>query len=1092
MARRLGSRRRAPTSGPFIGREVEQERLRETFRQLAAYRDRSDDDLPEALTYAQVFLIRGEGGMGKSTLLRRFKELAAENSEGANAQAVLIDIEQHTKGMAVRSPEQLMDIIHDALCEQGFEKQLKPYREARSLRHTAVAKATSAREQFRGLGELGGRAVELLSAGIFDKDIASEGIHSGAEGLAALRDFIKRKLSADEWRLAEKPWAITDDWMDALNACATPRQPLLILLDTYELADSCDRWFRQCVLPQTGLRLLWGVAGRENKAFVSDYRNDKALAAVDPSVIVDINMHEFVRSEIISYLNSQGIAEPDAQLVSSLETLTRGVPLALKGWVNLHEKGVALPSINPAAPTTRRQIVQLLTERFLQYCADDKDLPAAERQQRQRTREQIITLMLLRQTDADMLAAAWGCAAEEAERILQALDDRFSFIFADPLTKQPHALVREVIREHTRSDPQPPVEVRRSIERLVAHQRQRLRQREQQIASPAAQPARALSAAERQQLEQELATLRENVNILSLQITQHLESNAPVQKITERNKSQTRIAEIERQLQPAEPEAAPLRRPLWDDETWRERTLDLLNMLCWRDKTGEQPLRLMLPLFVEALAFHDDTAVSLVETAAEFAENWPHRFRETITVLLPGCVEGSWTTTNEELKAILEHLEPAQAHWTLNPLHQAILLLKRSELALSTQRDDPRIARSYVEQADHLLSSDGGELTELLSDVYQQIGGEYLWPNNRSHAVKAPEALQLLERAVALNAKNQSAWYNVGVIYNNLQRYDDAIAAYHAAIDRDLTIAAPHNGLGNVYYSLCRYDKAIAAFQSAIDRDPTFAAPHNGLGNVYADLQRYDDAIAAFQSAIDRDPSYAYPHNGLGNVYYSLCRYDDAIAAFQSAIDRDASYASPHNGLGTVYADLQRYDEAIAAYHTAIDRDPTFAAPHHGLGTVYADLQRYDEAITAYQSAIDRDPIFAAPHNGLGNIYSLLGKLESARDAYRQVVELDPTIYPALLGLASLERQLGNSERAQELIEQARQHIPADDHYNRACLECIAGNYDEALGLLRTALSERQVPLDWAKQDPDFSALHDDPRFIALIEEMAARDTGGS
>jgi hypothetical protein len=42
----------------------------------------------------------------------------------------------------------------------------------------------------------------------------------------------------------------------------------------------------------------------------------------------------------------------------------------------------------------------------------------------------------------------------------------------------------------------------------------------------------------------------------------------------------------------------------------------------------------------------------------------------------------------------------------------------------------------------------------------------------------------------------------------------------------------------------------------------------------------------------------------------------------------------------------------------------------------------------------------------------------------------------------------------------------------------------EALRLLKMALEKNAEDLAWARRDPDFERIRDDPRFAALLEEM--------
>lgn len=109
--RTIASRRRSATSGRFVGRIAEQQLFRATLRQLAALRDTADEQLPDDLSYAQIFLVAAEGGTGKSTLLRRFAQIVAENADGAGARAILLDLERHG---AVADPDAFLRLLHGA------------------------------------------------------------------------------------------------------------------------------------------------------------------------------------------------------------------------------------------------------------------------------------------------------------------------------------------------------------------------------------------------------------------------------------------------------------------------------------------------------------------------------------------------------------------------------------------------------------------------------------------------------------------------------------------------------------------------------------------------------------------------------------------------------------------------------------------------------------------------------------------------------------------------------------------------------------------------------------------------------------------
>jgi tetratricopeptide (TPR) repeat protein len=122
-------------------------------------------------------------------------------------------------------------------------------------------------------------------------------------------------------------------------------------------------------------------------------------------------------------------------------------------------------------------------------------------------------------------------------------------------------------------------------------------------------------------------------------------------------------------------------------------------------------------------------------------------------------------------------------------------------------------------------------------------------------------------------------------------------------------------------------------------------------------------------------------------------------------------------------------------------------------------------------------------------MYSLLNRNDEARTAYQELLKIEPQIFTPMYCLARVERMAGNQERSAELIRQARPLLPADRFYHRACLESIAGNANVAVEALRMALEHKEVDVDWARDDPDFVFIRDDPRYRALVglDDVAVR-----
>ena len=84
---------------------------------------------------------------------------------------------------------------------------------------------------------------------------------------------------------------------------------------------------------------------------------------------------------------------------------------------------------------------------------------------------------------------------------------------------------------------------------------------------------------------------------------------------------------------------------------------------------------------------------------------------------------------------------------------------------------------------------------------------------------------------------------------------------------------------------------------------------------------------------------------------------------------------------------------------------------------------------------------------------------------------------------AAAYRKRGDVDQARAVLADGLSEHPesAALHYELACLEAAGGHPDEALGALARALGITPRVAEWAREDPDFQPLRDDPRFAELI-----------
>ena len=287
--------------------------------------------------------------------------------------------------------------------------------------------------------------------------------------------------------------------------------------------------------------------------------------------------------------------------------------------------------------------------------------------------------------------------------------------------------------------------------------------------------------------------------------------------------------------------------------------------------------------------------------------------------------------------------------------------------------------------------------------------------------------------------------------------------------------------LGMAYFDAERFQDAMAAFQQAITINPQASRAYNGVGRVCYHTGPAQAAIEAYERAISLDRNYIDPYYGLGILYAAqLGEYEAAINAFQRGVEHNPTEAFLVASLGSTYARMGEFEKAIESLQRALSLEPENDFAYSWLSIIYLHIAKYDDAINACQREIE----IADKHSArrvLGYVYNLQGRFEEAIEQLERSITLEPEDYEARGALAQMYKTVGREEQFQEHYAIAAGMAAQDDEYGRACFEAVSGNSEAAIALLEVALTRGQVQPGWARIDPEFAFLQDDPRFRALI-----------
>jgi len=173
---------------------------------------------------------------------------------------------------------------------------------------------------------------------------------------------------------------------------------------------------------------------------------------------------------------------------------------------------------------------------------------------------------------------------------------------------------------------------------------------------------------------------------------------------------------------------------------------------------------------------------------------------------------------------------------------------------------------------------------------------------------------------------NVNAWLGLGVAYNNLNRFDEAIEAFRESLHINSDYAEAWFKLGVACWMLNRLDEAIEAFSEVVRINPEHANAWFCIGATYGVLNRSDEAIEAFREVVRINPEDANTWLCLVISYQSLDRHDEAREAINQVMRINPDdYANNSYNLGTSAAIADDRMVALVAFKTLMDLDPKLA-----------------------------------------------------------------------------------------------------------------------------------------------------------------------
>jgi adenylate cyclase len=196
------------------------------------------------------------------------------------------------------------------------------------------------------------------------------------------------------------------------------------------------------------------------------------------------------------------------------------------------------------------------------------------------------------------------------------------------------------------------------------------------------------------------------------------------------------------------------------------------------------------------------------------------------------------------------------------------------------------------------------------------------------------------------------------------------------------------------------FDQSIACFERAIERDPNYAAPYAGLGmsyildyqNHYSDTPQMslDKAERFAIEAIARDDKDPFAHYVASVTYMWKRDYGRWTDEAEKAVSLNPNYGPALQARGTVFIYTGEPTKAIPYFEKAIRLDPALAQHRHFLGTAYFVAGNYETAAAIFKERIAMTPNTDLSRAFLASALGHLGRMEEAGQVWQELKEINP------------------------------------------------------------------------------------------------------
>lgn len=891
----------------FVGRQKQivrfQEHFTKQFKKSSFSLNPFAKKKKEA-SYAQVFLLYGEDGFGKTSLLHAYLDAAEQvaQTQRSKIKVVYINWENYydRKSVLPNTRVKMMNALVDIFTNEDLDIQehFSYYYQTKQQIQTVKDKVETLKKANKDWAinisetvdfaelDLPPRGSKSSLVPLNESEINITENKTKEITLAWLRD--KNVLEEQDLYLYEFS---EQELVKSLIFClqeASKTYPLVLAIDNYELINSkdLDIWLRNDFLTTLYANDFSGITTIicEKNNYTQEYRNSL------PETLLHFQNLENL---LFTYQNTQDLAieigvKLTEEQIKSLNEDTKGIPLVVKDSLYLiKNKTISFGDLTTSLQRyskTHPMVIQGLVERFIKH-SPKSDL------------QKIFHLAMLRSWNVGVLSILWKTNDDQATELkFKDIADTYSFI--DTQRLEMHKKVRQVLRAHLVSQSD-----------MTKHSLMR----------------------------DEIISYGKNMSIFYKNSI---------------NKFKKQIPNIEQR---------------YKNESYQIALLDYCNALLWsnHNKFFSYLSGLIVEMMQFSRDLARQLMFNIIEFKPALIT--PHKLisqiiLEGVSRFKPLNFANFKEKNSPEVMDLIRYLKKEK---TLDDAQRTLIDFRMAESKCRSQLYEEAFdmfikcqeALQGITSFDDALEENFFNLgylsddPEFTSKAYQKTieirpNNYHSW-NNLGNAYidlqKYKESIYCYKQAIEINDTFEKAWYNLGATYVDLKQYEKAIPCYERAIGIKPDFDSWYS-LGLTYTDMKIYEKAIYCFEKAIELNPETELWYI-LGVTYSNLQKHEEAIPYYKKSLEINPNNPMVWYNLGITYANLGRDRDALPCFEKAVGLNPEFDLVWYNLGIIYINLGEYEKSIPCFQRVVEEKPNFDKALYNIARAYNFMKNRDKTL---------------------------------------------------------------------------------------------------------------------------------------------------